>query len=108
MMKTLRTSMTNISFRFHSATEDENSIKGTAKFGMVEKERGEPEYIGAQAHTNNTGELTAMYVALCAALARPYGSGREIIWSDSLYAIKFYDDRPQDAGCPARNATETW
>ena len=44
-------------------------------------------HIGATAHTNNTGELTAIYVALSNALRRRKGRGKEIIWSDSLYAI---------------------
>ena len=73
-------------------TADENSKRGTAKlvlakFGTVEKDREEPEYIGAQAHTNNTGELSAMYYALQNALTRPVGAGAEDIHSDSLYAI---------------------
>ena len=44
-------------------------------------------YIGAKAHTNNTGELTALYNALATALRRRPGVGREEIWADSLYAI---------------------
>ena len=54
------------------------------------KERG---FIGATAHTNNTGELTAMHKALSDALTRPAGGGREIIWSDSLYTINMTTGR---------------
>ena len=46
-----------------------------------------PTYIGATAHTNNTGELSAMYHALQRAEGRRPGVGRETIHSDSLYAI---------------------
>jgi len=56
-------------------------------------EPNEHEYIGAEAHTNNTGELTAMYHALSNALMRPAGEGREIIWSDSLYTINMTTGR---------------
>ena len=54
---------------------------------QVQTERKEPDYIGAAAHTNNTGEMSAMYYALSRALTRKKGIGREIIWSDSLYTI---------------------
>ena len=47
----------------------------------------DPAWIGATAHTNNTGELTAMHVALKRALGRPRGAGRETIHSDSLYTL---------------------
>ena len=53
----------------------------------------EKEFIGATAHTNNTGELTAMHKALSDALMRPAGGGREIIWSDSLYTINMTTGR---------------
>ena len=46
-----------------------------------------PDYIGAPAPTNNTGEMSAMYYALQRTLQRPRASGREEIHSDSLYAI---------------------
>ena len=59
----------------------------SVKSGAVQDDHKEPDYIGAIAHTNNTGELTAMYEALAAALQRPRDAGGEIIWSDSLYAI---------------------
>ena len=51
------------------------------------RDKSHGRYIGAQAHTNNTGELTALHLALTRALARPAGRGKEDIWSDSLYAI---------------------
>ena len=44
-------------------------------------------YIGAPTHTNNTGEITALHVALTRALRRPRGAGREEIHTDSLYAL---------------------
>ena len=59
----------------------------SAVIGEVQIDPKKPHYIGARAHTNNTGEVTAMYAALCAALRRPRRQGREIVWSDSLYAI---------------------
>ena len=45
------------------------------------------EYIGAPGMTNNTGELSALYWALRRAYARRPGRGREVIHSDSLYAV---------------------
>ena len=57
------------------------------KNGTVEDDPKSPEHIGAVAHTNNTGELTAVYEAVLSALARDAGAGSEIVWSDSLYAI---------------------
>ena len=55
------------------------------KVGTVQDEREQPDYIGACGHTNNTGELSAMYYALERALQRR--GTREVIHSDSLYAI---------------------
>ena len=43
--------------------------------------------MGASAHTNNTGELSALMVAIRRALRRPPQVGAEVIHSDSLYAI---------------------
>ena len=57
------------------------------KNGTVEDDPKSPEHIGAVAHTNNTGELTAVYEAVLSALARDAGAGSEVVWSDSLYAI---------------------
>ena len=45
------------------------------------------DWIGATAHTNNTGELSALMVAVRHALQRPSQVGAEVIHSDSLYAI---------------------
>ena len=59
----------------------------SVKSGTVQDDNKEPDYIGASAHTNNTGELTAIYEALATALRRPRDAGGEVIWSDSLYAI---------------------
>ena len=48
-------------------------------------EPGEAGYVGAAAHTNNTGEITAMYHALRRAAKRPERT--HVIHSDSLYTI---------------------
>jgi ribonuclease HI len=55
--------------------------------GTVPVDEKEADHIGATVHTNNTGELSAMYYALERACRRRRGSGREVIWSDSLYTI---------------------
>ena len=55
--------------------------------GEVVVDAEDPEYLGARAHTNNTGELSALYWALHRASQRRRGSGRDTIWSDSLYAL---------------------
>ena len=46
-----------------------------------------PDWMGATAHTNNTGELSALMIAVRHALLRTARTGAEIIHSDSLYAI---------------------
>lgn len=71
-------------------TEDGQAGAGAAELvwvrvGTVQTDADEPEYIGARAHTNNTGELSAMHHALERTLHRR--GVREIIHSDSLYAI---------------------
>ena len=53
--------------------------------GAVITDAHDPAYIGAPTHTNNTGELTAMYRALERALGRPQRP--HVIHSDSLYTI---------------------
>ena len=53
--------------------------------GEVCTEPGEAGYVGAAAHTNNTGEITAMYHALRRAAKRPERT--HVIHSDSLYTI---------------------
>lgn len=53
--------------------------------GTVVTEPDERHYIGAHAHTNNTGELTAMSWALQRAQQAP--AARHEIYSDSLYTI---------------------
>ena len=55
--------------------------------GEVVTDSTQKEHIGAVAHTNNTGELTAMYYAMRRALTRTRNAGQEVIWSDSLCAI---------------------
>ena len=52
-----------------------------------------PGYAGATAHTNNTGELSALREAICRTLCRPRGTGREEIWTDSLYAMNMATGR---------------
>ena len=71
----------------HTGLKCEYGVLSAAHSGMVETDRKKPGWIGAKAHTNNTGELTAMHIAICRALKRPRGTGREDIWSDSLYTI---------------------
>ena len=65
-------------------------------------------YIGAPGPTNNTGELTAMYVALTRACSRAPGSGREEIHTDSLYALNMttgkWMPRREGNGMRHRNA----
>ena len=66
---------------------------GTGRLTYVDSERvaideqDQDNYIDAPGMTNNTGELTALYWALRRARARKPGVGREVIHSDSLYAI---------------------
>jgi len=55
--------------------------------GTVQITPDEDDHIGALAHTNNTGELSAIYWALQRALQRPRFLGQDEIHSDSLYAI---------------------
>ena len=55
------------------------------RVAIDEQDRG--NYIDAPGMTNNTGELTALYWALQRARTRRPGAGREVIHSDSLYAI---------------------
>ena len=59
----------------------------------VQTDTKEKDYVGARAHTNNTGELSAMHYSLCSALQRPPGEGKAIIWSDSLYTINMTTGR---------------
>ena len=59
--------------------------------GAVITEAQDPAYIGAPAHTNNTGELTAMYRALERALGQPRRP--HVIHSDSLYTIHMITGR---------------
>ena len=58
-----------------------------AAFGVVEIEEDSEAYIGAEKHSNNTGELTGLHSAILRARTRPRGGGAEEICSDSLYAI---------------------
>ena len=75
--------------------DEENQTRPAARFARlvwaqadrVVTSAREKGHIGATAHTNNTGELTALHAALCRSLRRPRGTGREEIWTDSLYAM---------------------
>ena len=53
----------------------------------VQIEDGGAGHIGAHAHTNNTGELTALHEAIARADSRPAGTAYEEIRTDSLYAM---------------------
>ena len=57
------------------------------RFGTVVTEPGRKNYVGATKHSNNTGELTALIEAIRRCATRREGIAREIIHSDSLYAI---------------------
>jgi len=59
--------------------------------GEVVEDPKEERHIGATAHTNNTGELSAMHYALKRALRARPGTEHTTIWSDSLYAINMTD-----------------
>ena len=54
---------------------------------MFEDDPGERDFIGAEAQTNNTGEMTAMYWALKRASMAAPKRGGTYIWTDSLYAM---------------------
>ena len=75
--------------------------------GKVQTDPTGPRYMGAAAHTNNTGELTGMRVALQAAGKRGRGAGGEVIHSDSLYAINMTTGKwmPKSRGTGRRNAS---
>jgi ribonuclease HI len=65
---------------------------GTARLkwvlsGKVQIDPQADDYIDATAHTNNTGELSALYYALVRAGARPRDAGKEVVHTDSLYAL---------------------
>ena len=55
--------------------------------GTVETDQSSDRFIGAAKHTNNTGELTAMYYMIDRALRRRNRAAVETLHSDSLYAI---------------------
>ena len=55
--------------------------------GTVQLDDQASDWLEAPGHTNNTGELSAMYYALERAAGRQPGVGTELIHSDSLYAI---------------------
>ena len=83
---------TDVTISLAQATEEgqEGGPWGTltwTKVGQVETNEAEHTYIGASAQTNNTGELTGLYYALKRAQSRTAGEGKEVIRSDSLYAL---------------------
>ena len=55
--------------------------------GTVITDPGENGYVGANAHTNNTGELSAIHHALKRALDTIHTTPRTTIHTDSLYAM---------------------
>ena len=65
----------------------------SVKSATVQTDVKQRDYIGARAHTNNTGELSAVHHALLNELSRPPGAGKEVIWSDSLYTINMTTGR---------------
>jgi ribonuclease HI len=70
----------------------ESTEGGTARLewvlsGQVQIDPQADDYIDATAHTNNTGELSALYYALVRAGTRPRGAGKEVVHTDSLYAL---------------------
>ena len=69
--------------------------------GAVITDAHDPAYIGAPTHTNNTGELTAMYRALERALGRPQRP--HVIHSGSLYTIHMTTGRWMTRWKGARN-----
>ena len=54
--------------------------------GRVETCDEAPGHLGATAHTNNTGEMSALFYAINRAANRDSGNARDIIHTDSLYA----------------------
>ena len=62
------------------------------------------EDIGAAAHTNNAGKLSGMYYALQRASARTARQGRELIHTDSLYAMHMTTGRWMPRKKGKRNA----
>ena len=63
-----------------------NTTPTESESGPVITKEGDHEYHGAKQRTNNTGELTAMLIAILWALAKPRGS-YTVIHSDSTYAL---------------------
>lgn len=64
-----------------------------AQCGVVQLDPRRDGYVGAYAHTNNTGELTAMHVMLDRALRQGRGRHRTTLCSDSMYAISMTTGR---------------
>ena len=70
----------------------------------VKKGARSEHYIGAAAHTNNAGELSAMYYALRRVAARPRRQAREVVHTDSLYAMHMTTGRWMPRKKGRRNA----
>ena len=86
----------------HTGPLDDSQAKLTwVDSGAVITDAHDPAYIGAPTHTNNTGELTAMYRALERALGRPQRP--HVIHSDSLYTIHMTTGRWMPRRKGARN-----
>ena len=80
----------------HSARNMADCAYGKVSWSLSGRVQADPKehgYIGAFGHTNNTGELSALYWAMQRALRRPPRRGREEIHSDSLYAINMAPGR---------------
>ena len=86
----------------HAGPLDDSQARLTwVDSGAVITEAHDPAYIGAPAHTNNTGELTAMYRAIERALGQPQRP--HVIHSDSLYTIHMTTGRWRTRRKGARN-----
>ena len=75
-----------------------------ATAGAVETDRKAPAYIGAPEHTNNTGELSAIYYALQRIQSQRVTLGTVQIRTDSRYAMHMTTGKWMPGKKGARNA----
>jgi hypothetical protein len=64
--------------QINTSTVNGSKLFGTvtwAMSGIVETDAEDPSYLGAAAHTNNTGELSALYYSIRRALTRARHAG---------------------------------
>ena len=73
--------------------------------GTVITDPGENGYVGANAHTNNTGELSAIHHALKRALDTIHTTPRTTIHTDSLYAMHMTTGKWMPRNKGRRNAS---